>query len=465
MSLTRWVLTKRGQRIDQRDYQAGLDSPRAATREDMDAFLGGSASPRAWVIKGGGMSFNSGNITIDPMVAMVPIRENGSTQWGQIVTTQAAKTIAIGSDNVVKGIYVRFAMQPSGYSNRAFWNPNATPSPAEYTAPMMTRQQVDWQIAVQETSPGSEWLKLGEVNPSDPGGTFSDQREFFFEDNSLGVIPDDAWGGGNDRNADRITYGIHSLRRFCVATLKVLAEIKGHKWFETLATGGSKSLLALNTDKLERDGSNAVTGVILPATDGATDFGSTSKRWASLFAKTAFKVHEDGGFIFEGAQLGAISVPILSVQESGSDASVSKFIYEAAAIPTRLVCTHAAASGSSIFAWEVPGHIPYGGPVDIEMIGVYIAYSINPDGANASTTIDVQRVPMNGGSTESLFVAPYSLSNTVFALNLIGFHQNKPIDMDVYNYRIVIKITSTGDAESINISALTLLYSATSLRP
>lgn len=466
MSFTQWLRTKRGQRIDQRDFQAGIDSPRSAVREDLDAFLHGGATEKAYLLSGGGMSFASGNITIQPMVAVGPIRDGQGIQYGQVVTTQAAKTIAIGSDNVVKGIYVRFQMQPVAYANRAFWNPNATPSPAEYTAPLHTRQQVDWQITLQETSPGVEWMKLGEVNPSNPGATFSDQRPFFFEDNDLGVVPDDAWGGGNDRSAVRSTYGIHGLRRFCVSVYKVLAEMKGHKWFETLATGGSKSMLALNQDKLEHDGSNDVTGNIRPDTDGIRDFGSTSRRFANIHARTAFVVHENGDFAYEVAQSGSVMIPSLSVEFSGSNASVIKTLAEAAVRPAQAACLQAIA-GVGLFSWDLHGHIPFGGFYGVILNSVTLDYVISVVGANATTTVEVQRYRLDGSlAPEALHPGgPITLASASFTGFTINLTQNNVVDPSVYGYRVLVKIDSAGDSESIILSSLVLNYSAQALRP
>jgi hypothetical protein len=125
------------------------------------------------------------------------------------------------------GIYVRFETVPAEAESRIFWNP--TNSGFEYAKTINTRYAAKWSVRAEITSPGAEWMKIGEIVRSTM--VITDQRNFFFE-GQVSAAYASGWGtegGGaaNDRSADRASYGSMDLQTFTGSVRQCLEDIKG----------------------------------------------------------------------------------------------------------------------------------------------------------------------------------------------------------------------------------------------
>ena len=138
------------------------------------------------------------------------------------------------------GIYLRFEYVDGDTESRIFWNPDGTGS--EFAQAIATRQLANWSIRAEASNPGSEWLKIGEVDQATlaPAVTgITDQRPMYFE-GEVHNSYQSGWssdGGGiaNDRNSDRQQYGVKDIQTFSAATRQCLEDIKGRglrEWYE-----------------------------------------------------------------------------------------------------------------------------------------------------------------------------------------------------------------------------------------
>jgi hypothetical protein len=326
--MVKFVRTERGERIDQPDFQHGAEtSQREALGEAVDAVLmGADAQPRTYILRGFQVSNPTGNnirVTRDSEngrgAAVLAYREGGETKYGGVlIGGDDTKEIAIdGFANGTYGVYIRFELRDDEYQNRLFWNPNAA-TPTEYPRLIPTRRAPSWGLAIEQTSPGVEWTKIASVvwNGSVDPGDITDERQFFFEgsDTNGYSVTNAEWGSTDDRNVDRATYGISGLRRFVRAVQRQLQDGIGGggipaNWFRQIPTGGfffadgSKHLvgsiipnpgnafdLGDAADRYMRAIYAAlyeVVGLIRPRADAGADVGTSSRRFATIYAYAA----------------------------------------------------------------------------------------------------------------------------------------------------------------------------------
>lgn len=295
----RFLNTHRGERIDQPDLQHAVETQqRDALSQIGEGFLVGDKlvlpslgiveQPRLFVLYGFQVTNPATTqLTVTGGSGLLGSNENGNVVSGLLINTEVTgtRTIDIGTyANGDYGIYLRLEMREENYENRAFWNADAA-TPAEYSRVVPTRLVEDWNIVVETSSPGPEWMQIYEVNKAGSVLTLTDMRDYFFEGRAdLSYAPSNEWGSTSDRAATRNLSGITGLRRFVRAVQRQLGDIIGDDWW-TEITGAIKSLTDLNADKLERDGSNEISGDILPDANITHELGSSVRRFLTIFAQ------------------------------------------------------------------------------------------------------------------------------------------------------------------------------------
>lgn len=154
---------------------------------------------------------------------------NAGVRYGQLISDAdglATQDISFaGAGAATYDIFVRFTLGDGDDGNRAFWDVAGS---IEVIQLVPTRKKPGWEITrvVQGNSPGTEWYRIWSVVWDGAAfGTITDRRVYLFEgDAAASFAPD--WGGGNDRNADRATYGVKTLERFASAVLQCIKDIK-----------------------------------------------------------------------------------------------------------------------------------------------------------------------------------------------------------------------------------------------
>lgn len=286
--------TLRGERIDQPDFQYASETSQVAVAAQIgDGFIVGRdgadfVQSRKYVIHGfltsnpatTQLSVNAGSALMSMIDNGVVI--NGVMQTGGVTT----KTLDIATyPDGTYGVYVRVEMRESDYTNRPFWNADAV-TPVEYQRIIPTRVTENWSVVVELVSPGEEWMKIYDVAKSGSALTLTDRRDFYFEgrvDNTYD--PEDEWGSSDDHSSARSVFGVFGLRRFVRAVQTQIKGIIGANWW-TLVNGTTyKSLLDLTSDKLERDGSNEISGTILPDANITHELGGPTDRFLTIFAQ------------------------------------------------------------------------------------------------------------------------------------------------------------------------------------
>ena len=185
---------QRGERIDYPDLEHAVEiSQRDLSAQIVDKFLVGDdaegTQPRSFVLKGLEVDVDgTGIVTVQGGSAILAVRDRGEVVYGMLTTLGTSeKTYNVSSfSDATYGVYIRAEFEETEFKNRPFWNPLATPDPAETTRSVPTRLTEDWQLAVELASPGDEWLKIAEIVVSGGGTSFaaSDKRNFFFEGQS-----------------------------------------------------------------------------------------------------------------------------------------------------------------------------------------------------------------------------------------------------------------------------------------
>jgi len=224
------------ERVDLRDFQFAVKNAMEDNSRQLAAnFLTSPAGVRAWIVDGFAMSDGGASqLVVQNGVAFISMDRDGEVLEGVLATEgDASRTLDLtGYSNAVHGIYLRFSQVEGEEKGRIFWNSG---SDTEYSQSVTTRYLANWAVRVERTNPGSDWLKIGEVNPTNIAGTLTDQRNFYFE----GKVDDayaTTWGGGTDRNADRQQYGIKDLQTFVDMTKEAFEELRSssgnRRWWE-----------------------------------------------------------------------------------------------------------------------------------------------------------------------------------------------------------------------------------------
>lgn len=436
--------TLRGERIDQPDFQfAAETSQRDLSAQVGDGFLvghdgSGFVQTRQYVLSGFLVSNPAATqLTITGGSAILSQLDNGVLINGQVQTGgDASKTVDISTyANGTYGIYVRMEMRESDYINRPFWNADAV-TPVEYPRVMPTRLTEAWSVVVELVSPGPEWMRIYTVAKAGAVLTLTDRRDFFFEgrvDNSYD--PTDEWGDSDDHSSTRHLFGVFGLRRFVRAMQTQLGDIIGGSWWTTVTGPTYKSLADLTADKLERDGSNTITGTILPAPNVTHELGGSSNRFLTIFTQdlaasgTVSSVDVTASDEVEGAGLKATAnapnplvaadkgkiykdmVPLAWFYAVTSGAGAFSSFSEVGCALTfngtnvRVTLDNAATSTSG---YSVVGHVQYGGLYP----GAYLCTRIS------ATVFDLALFEEDGAALVNL--DPDSTANVVIDFHVYG---------------------------------------------
>jgi hypothetical protein len=294
MATKSFVRTRAGQRVDQPDFERASDtSPRDVVEQLGEHILTGSDTNRHYVLQGFTTATVGTVVTVQGGVGLFGYRDRGEIRYGSVMSSGAtSRSIDVGSfSNGAYTVYVALTLNDAEFGNRAFWDA-ALGTPAEVTRNVPTRRSENWAIAVETASPGAEWLPVATFTKT--GGTLSaltDVRELFFEgraDSSPAYsITNAEWGTTDDRNANRSTYGIKSLRKFVRAVQRQLSSIIGGSgWWSAIPAGAD--LTTLLSSKLARDGSQTMQGNLTPDGDNTRNLGAAGTRWANIFSALGY---------------------------------------------------------------------------------------------------------------------------------------------------------------------------------
>lgn len=282
------------QRVDQNDMEfVADDTPQALMRQVPAQFLTNPNGSQLWIIDGFGITnpaLKQCRVTLGR--ALLGMREDGQVQYGMLAHEgDATRTLDLaGYANGTYTVWLRFQFNDGDFGNRIFWNATTL---AEYAQSIATRRTAAWSFRVDLTSagsPGAEWFALGEVVVSGAATlTVTNERQFYFEGDegdlySARKSDGAVWGGGNDRAADRATYGVKDLQTFTAAMrvqLEYIFGVGSQRWYETPPKG--------LVDKLSLSG-GTLTGPVetngstfSPAVTGTGSLGLTLQRWAAAF--------------------------------------------------------------------------------------------------------------------------------------------------------------------------------------
>lgn len=222
------------ERVDVEDFEFVSESIQDHERQLVGKFLCDPARTRKWVISGFDMSNPVGSqLQVTRGKAILAQRLGGTVEYGVIATEgDATQTVDLsGYGAGTYGIYVRFERIPDESQSRIFWDPSGSGS--EYSQTINTRYAAGWSLRVEASSPGDDWLYIGDVVA--PGMSITKKREFFWEGNEydagsgswLSGWSIDGGGVANDRSATREDYGITDLQMFTAATRQCLEDLKG----------------------------------------------------------------------------------------------------------------------------------------------------------------------------------------------------------------------------------------------
>ena len=158
----------------------------------------------------------------------------GETLDGLVLTSgEPVRIIDIGSyADGQYGVYVRLELAPETYENRTFWDPAATPNPAETTRNVATRVVEDWSLAIDFVSPGPEWMQVSELQKTGAVLVISDLRPWAFDTDTAGTGT--RWGSATDRVIPRTAPSrITSVAQFAQMALEQLSGIIGARTGDT----------------------------------------------------------------------------------------------------------------------------------------------------------------------------------------------------------------------------------------
>lgn len=219
-----------GERVDLDDFTTVAESGLDQAGHLLESMLTNPSGQRMWVLDGFAITNPSASLVrVTKGRAILARREGGEILYGLLATEgDATKTVDIAAFSAgTYGIYIRFEFVDGEDASRIFWN--AADDGSEYAQAIASRRTANWSLKVELTSPGVEWFKIGEVVQASMALT--DQRKFYFEgDVSAGYVS--GWGAGNDRNANRATYGVKDFQTFVAAVRQCMEEIKGTPWYE-----------------------------------------------------------------------------------------------------------------------------------------------------------------------------------------------------------------------------------------
>ena len=169
---------------------------------------------------------------------------SGAIQFGLVFGDEGAASITFDFTTVAAStthaVYARAVFTPAEQENRVFWNPTLS---TEFVDTISSRLVSGWEIVVQAQlapPPGSgDFVKIWEVvlDGSNQITSVTDFRHTYFEGDANGAAFTQEWGdGANDRNADRVLYGVKDLHQWSQALRRQLTDIVGTNWWEAPET-------------------------------------------------------------------------------------------------------------------------------------------------------------------------------------------------------------------------------------
>jgi hypothetical protein len=227
------------ERVDLQDFDALADSlSRANHAQIPDQALTNPARQRMWVLGGFAMTNPAAKqLQVARGRAILATRVGGVVEYGQL-TSEGDLTKVVDLNAYAPGtyyVYLRFERVEGTLESRAFWDPAGAGS--EYSQAVNTRYNANWSVRVEATSPGAEWLLIGEVDQATMA--IVDHRPFFFEGVPSATYASgwstDGGGVANDRSATRATYGAGDLQMFGAAVRQCLEDIRGRglrRWWD-----------------------------------------------------------------------------------------------------------------------------------------------------------------------------------------------------------------------------------------
>lgn len=292
MAERKYVRTIPGMRIDQPDFnQAAVESQRQADEQLLDQMFMDPDFQTGLILGGFDYSHASGIVTITRGRAIVSYRDNGQIRRGMLIAEggPVQKQLSVAAlANGTYTIYLRGKYSNVDPANRVVWNADAT-TPVEVGTLMATRVAEDWDllIALSASVVPAEWIPLYQVVVAGSIVTSStDLRNFFFEGTAANsfAVTDAEFGDTNDRSTARGANGVTNIRKAIRGLQRQVQDIIGQSstptalgWWKLVSAGDSLF------NKLNRDGTNRVTGQIYPDADNTIDFGRGTEAFRTLF--------------------------------------------------------------------------------------------------------------------------------------------------------------------------------------
>lgn len=334
---------KDAERIDRPDMEFLAATPLASAQQLGGNLLTNPAGARAWIVSGFRPVNNGSNqVKVARGVAILATNNAGAAEYGALATEGDPERIidVTGYGNGTYGVFVRFELTDGGFGNRIFWDPGLA---SERTENVPTRRVANWGMTVQLSSPGAEWLRVGDAVVA--GGLLTSvvpKRNLYFEGHEDTTYTRD-WGGGTDRNGDRATYGLKDFQTFGQAVLKKLEELQSNtaRWWTAtvepldkkvsrdgdLTLAGSYKISGAGETFTLGDPGNGVDLIaeglatfsenvtmkkrLLPDTGvGPNEMGQAANRWTQFYGKYVNLEHAYGGTLM------APAVP-LSILDTG----------------------------------------------------------------------------------------------------------------------------------------------------
>ena len=235
------------ERFDLGDFEALQRNVRSDLRSQLAALLFGASTTVADLKR----VISYWNIEASaPADALVTITRGTATgaedlpdstqEYGVLFGREAQTTQTLdftGQPNDTYDIYVRYSATPGVPGTRVFWNATAA---AEVVSAMDTRHVVDWDVVFATSSPGNEYVKIGEVvwgGSTVSSGNITLTQVSLFEGDSDNAYAH-VWGdGGSDRDTNRLVNGVQDLTTWIGAMRRQIEELMdatlATKWYET----------------------------------------------------------------------------------------------------------------------------------------------------------------------------------------------------------------------------------------
>ncbi len=295
----RFAFFTRGQRVDQPDLQHAVEtSPKENLAQLIEHLvLGLEGSPI--IIWGWDASVAGSVATVTRGASITGYREQGELRRGMLLAGgPTSRTLNVSSyADGTYGIYVRASFRQSDHKGRKFWD---QPAGAQISAITPTRVSEDWDLVLERSAPGADWLQIGTVAVAAgafSGGVTASARRLF---DSVGALVDADWGGGTDRaDASNIGDSLTGLVQWCAAVMRQFQDIVGDsppagqsRWKRSPQAGsastgaGPRSLTQLNAEKLGVGGGQPMSGNLVPDASSLRSLGGAAARWFGIWADT-----------------------------------------------------------------------------------------------------------------------------------------------------------------------------------